>query len=73
MADVKDPVQTYSRKAERLGEQIAQSKSDPRLVSEFVSAVRSQASEIAAALIEKSAASAVPVGRRPMWARKKSI
>lgn len=55
MADVKDrPVQTYSRKAERLGERIARPQSDPRLVQEFVSAVRLQATEIAEFLIENS-------------------
>ena len=50
----KNPVQTYSRNAERIGEQVAKSKSDPQLIEEMVKAVRSQAKDISEYMISKS-------------------
>lgn len=50
-------VQTYNREAERLGERIAAHRSDPALVKELASAVKSQARDLSSFIIENSSAS----------------
>lgn len=52
--DSKKPVLSYSRKAERISEQIARADSDPKLVDQLVSAMRTQADEISDFLILRS-------------------
>jgi len=58
------PVQTYRETAERISTQIAEKRSDPRLVKDFVSVVRSQALEISGFLLESSTTPSAKWGRR---------